>query len=85
MILYCLRRLSGRPVDYTLYVMKTGQPDNIQSMRNTYPPIRHLILHSNAVRCGGLSFYKQIQWIQYCGKRSMPLPFVFRSNIQLSE
>jgi len=31
MTLYRLRRLSGRPADYTLYPMETGQPDNIES------------------------------------------------------
>jgi hypothetical protein len=80
--LYRLRRLSGRPLDYTLYTMKTGQPDNIQCTRQTYLPNQHLILHSNAIRFSGLPFYKQIQWIQYGGKQSIPLPFVFRSNIQ---
>jgi hypothetical protein len=75
--LYRLRRLSGRPLDYTLYTMKTGQPDNIQCTRQTYLPNQHLILHSNAIRFSGLPFYKQIQWIQYGGKQSIPLPFVF--------
>jgi hypothetical protein len=68
MALYCLRRLSGRPPDNTLYVMKRGQLDNIQLTINTYLPIQHIIFHSDAVRFGRLHFYKQIQRIQYYRK-----------------
>jgi hypothetical protein len=63
--LYHLRRLSRHSLDYTLYTMKTGQLDNIQWKRETYPPNQHLILHSDAIGFSRLPFYKQIQWIQY--------------------
>ena len=59
-----------------------GQPDNIQSTENMYLPIWHWILHSDAIGFGRLPFYKQIQWIQYYGKWSRPLPFLFWPNSQ---
>jgi len=53
-----LRHPSRCPADCTLYVIQTSPPDNIQSRNNMCPLIQHIILHSDAVRSGGLSFYK---------------------------
>jgi hypothetical protein len=55
--LYRLRHPSGHPADCTLYTMQTSPLDNIQLRYNTYPLIRHIILHSDGVGSGGLSVY----------------------------